>query len=291
VQAAAAPKATQGTRNGKDGRTLHWREWNPSHAPRAVVAISHGYAEHSGRYANLAQDLVAAGYAACALDHHGHGLSEGKPVSVRRFDDYVDDFAAYVEDVRQRYPAPLFVLGHSMGGLIALRYVTRDHPQINGLIISATAAIRPDDVSSLTVAVGRFLSKVAPDAPVVALPLGRISHDAAVVRAYYDDPLVHAQKMRARLGAEILDTIDRVEAALPDLVTPILILHGSDDAISPVASSHFVHDKVGSRDKTLKVYEGLWHEIFNEPERGDVINDVTGWMDQHLGLGLDTGVS
>jgi len=258
-----------------------------------VVVISHGYAEHGGRYANLAHDFVAAGYAVCALDHHGHGLSEGKPVSIRRFDDYVDDLAAYVEDVRTRYPAPVFVLGHSMGGLIALRYVTRDHPQINGLIVSATAAVRPDDVSGLVVAVGRFLSKVAPDAAVVSLPLGKISHDEAVVKAYYDDPLVHARKMRARLGAEILDTIDKVEAGLPNVDTPILILHGGDDAISAPAASRLVHGKVGSSDKTLKVYEGLWHEIFNEPEpeRSKVIKDVTDWIDQHLGLEHDAGVS
>ena len=255
------------------------------------MVISHGYAEHSGRYANLAGDFAVAGLATCALDHHGHGLSDGKPVSVRRFDDYVDDFAAYVDDLRQKYSVPLFVLGHSMGGLIALRYVTRDRPAINGLIISATASVRPSDVSSFTVAAGRILSKVAPDAPIVALPLGQISHDEAVVKAYYEDPLVHAQKMRARLGAEILDTIGRVEAALPGVVTPILILHGSDDAISPVASSRLVHGKVGSRDKTLKIYEGLWHEIFNEPERDMVIKDVTEWINQHLGSGSDTSVS
>jgi alpha-beta hydrolase superfamily lysophospholipase len=289
--AASTPQGTQGTRRGANGLELHWREWNSKQPPSAVIVVSHGYAEHSGRYENLARDFVAAGFAVCALDHHGHGLSQGKPVSVRRFDDYVDDFGAYVGDVRQRYSAPLFILGHSMGGLIALRYVTRDHPSVNGVIVSATAAIRPDDVSGFTVAVGRFLSKVAPDAPVVALPLGRISHDEAVVKAYYDDPLVHAQKMRARLGTEILDTIERVDAALPSLDTPILILHGSADGISPVASSRFVHGRVGSSDNTLKVYPDLWHEIFNEPERDAVIKDVTDWINRHLGLSLDSGVS
>jgi alpha-beta hydrolase superfamily lysophospholipase len=291
VVTAETSKETEGTRLGVSGRELHWREWNPVQAPRAVVVVSHGYAEHGGRYARLAADFADRGLATCAIDHHGHGLSEGKPVSVRRFDDYVDDFAAYVEDVRQRYGVPLFVLGHSMGGLIALRYVTRDHPAINGLIISGTAAIRPDDISGLTVAMGRLLSKVAPDAGIVTLPLGQISHDDAVVKAYNEDPLVHAQKMRARLGAEILDTIARVEVALPEMTEPVLILHGSDDAISPVESSRFVHGKAGSGDKTLKIYDGLWHEVFNEPQRGDVIKDVTDWIDNHLGLGLGAGVS
>jgi acylglycerol lipase len=282
VATAATDQELQGTRIGVRGRELHWREWLPEHPPQAVIVIAHGYAEHSGRYARLAGDFAASGFATCALDHHGHGLSEGKPVSVRRFDDYVDDFGAYVEDVRGRYAAPLFVLGHSMGGLIALRYVTRDHPDINGLIISATAAIPPDDISGLTIALGRILSKLAPDAGIVALPLGQISHDEQVVRAYNEDPLVHAQKMRARLGAEILDTIARVEAALPNMASPILVLHGGDDPISPVESSHFVHGRSGSRDKTLKIYDGLWHEVFNEPQRGDVVGDVVTWINAHL---------
>ena len=272
----------EGTRTGQAGRQLHYCEWTPSGKPKGLVVIAHGYAEHSGRYSALANDLAGHGYAVAALDHHGHGKSEGKAVSVRRFDDYVDDLRDYMNDVRPRYNVPTFLLGHSMGGLISLRYVTREQPDLAGLVVSATAASRPPDVSGATIFVGRILSRVAPDAGILALPLDKISRDPRVVKAYNDDPLVHARKMRARLGAEILDTIDLVAPALADLKLPMLIIHGGDDVISVADNSRLIYERSGTADKTLEIYDGLWHEVFNEPERDKVLADLVGWLDQHV---------
>ena len=281
----------EGNRKGQQDRWLHFREWKPRDgSPRGVVVIVHGYAEHGGRYAKLAWDLCARGYMVAALDNHGHGKSEGKPVSTRRFDDYVDDVRDFVADLCKRVDLPVCVLGHSMGALITLRYVTRDHPDIVAMILSAVAASRPDNVSKLTIGMGRFMSKVAPDFGVLALDLEKISRDKSVVRAYKNDPLVHAKKMKARLGAEILDTIDAVQAELPNVRVPVLLVHGSDDEIADSENSRLVYDRIGSVDKTVRVYPGLWHEVFNEPERDQVVRETADWLEAHVKAPLATRV-
>ncbi|MEI6620632.1 MAG: lysophospholipase [Actinomycetes bacterium] len=271
----------QGVRNTK----IFYQEWAPldHHPARGVIIIIHGYAEHGGRYDALARDLVADGFAVCALDHRGHGHSDGKRVQVEKFDDFVDDLNAYRESVRERYPAPLplFLVGHSMGGLITLRYLTRDMPEVDGVVVSGAAVAKPTDVSGLTIAIGRVLALVAPDFGVVDLPLDKISRDPAVVEAYNNDPLVFNQKIRARLGGQMLDTMDVTDKALPTLTLPILVMHGSDDVLSPADGGRMIEATVGSSDKTLKIYDGLWHEIYNEPERDVVIADLITWLNAH----------
>jgi acylglycerol lipase len=269
---------------GARGLHIHSRTWLPAGAPRGVVVIAHGYAEHGGRFAHVAQRLVAEEIAVRAPDHRGHGLSEGKRSSVVRFDDYVDDLTTVIADARMEWPSlPLILLGHSMGGLMALRLATRADAPIDGLVVSAPAAC-PGDVSRLTVAAGRVLSVVAPDAGVLRLPLGRISRDPAVVDAYNRDPLVVQRPMRARLGAEMLSTMERVDAALPGLRTPLLVMQGTADALVDPGCGPHVYERAGSPDKTLKMYEGLWHEIFNEPEREQVLGDLLAWTRAHIAV-------
>ena len=277
---------TTGQIAGVRSTSIFYQEWAPPKTQlRGGIIVVHGYAEHGGRYSALAEDLVSAGFAVGAVDHRGHGKSEGKRVQVEEFDDYVDDLAKYEKSFRQRYPAPLplFILGHSMGGLITLRYVTRDKPGFDGIVISGTAAAKPDDVSSLTVAIGNILAKVAPDVGVVSLPLEKISRDPKVVADYKADPLVFDQKVRARLGAGMLKAMEQCEQALPSVTTPILILHGGDDVLTPPSGSRMIDKRIGSDDKTLEIYDGLWHEIFNEPERDVVIADVVAWLDRQIG--------
>jgi alpha-beta hydrolase superfamily lysophospholipase len=282
INASRAHHST-GQLTGARGLELYYQEWSPAaQETQAVVLLVHGYAEHGGRYARFADDLTAAGYAVGAIDHRGHGRSQGKRVSIVRFDDYTDDLARYAKSLRSRYPEPLpmFVVGHSLGGLIALRWVTRNKPTITGIALSGTAASRPTDVSAALIAVSKILSRVAPELGVVDRPLDKISRDPQVVEDYFNDPLVHAQKIRARLGAEILAAMTTTEQALPSLTEPILILHGGDDTVTDPASSRLINAKVGSEDKTLNIYDGLWHEIFNEPERAMVIGDLTDWLDR-----------
>jgi acylglycerol lipase len=266
---------------GVRGLRIQYRTWLPTGEPRGAVVIAHGFAEHGGRYAHVAERLVAEGLAVRAPDHRGHGRSGGRRTSVRRFDDYVDDLTTVIQQVRKKWPRRVVLLGHSMGGLIALRLAVRASVRIDGLVVSAPAAC-PRDVSKLTLTVGRALSWLAPNAGVIRLPLNRISRDPAVVDAYKHDPLVFRTPIRARLGTEMLAAMHQVEVGLPDLRTPLLVMQGTADGLVDPGCGPHVYERAGSPDKTLKMYDGLWHEIFNEPERDHVLDDLAGWVRGHL---------
>ncbi len=282
TEGASGVQAEDGSFVGVRGLRIHVRTWLPDRLPTGVVVIAHGFAEHGGRYAGVADRLTAAGSAVVAPDHRGHGLSEGKRTSIVRFEDYLDDLTTVIAQVRARWPSlRVVLLGHSMGGLIALDLAVRQAVPLDGLVLSAPAAC-PREVSQFTLAVGRALSRVAPNTGVLRLPLNRISRDPAVVDEYNSDPLVFRTPIRARLGAEMLDAMDRVDAGLPGLHVPLLVMQGTSDGLVDPGCGPHVYDRAGSGDKTLKMYDGLWHEIFNEPERDQVMGDLTGWLESHL---------
>lgn len=268
-----------GSFDGARGLTIRYRSWLPPGERAAVVVIAHGFAEHGGRYAALAELLGLHGYAVEVPDHRGHGLSDGNRTRVVRFADYVDDLSRFIDSVAQRFTAaPIFLLGHSMGGLVALGYATMSPRALTGLVLSAPAAC-PGDVSRWRVTAGKLLSRIAPDVAVLRPPLQSVSRDPAVVEAYNNDPLVFRGPIRARLGAEMLVTMAQVDANLPALRVPLLVMQGTrDQLVDPRCGTH-VYDLAGSPDKTLKTYDGLWHEIFNEPERDQVVADLIAWLD------------
>ena len=282
TEGAPGAQAEDESFSGARGLRIHVRTWVPAVPPVGVVVIAHGFAEHGGRYAAVAERLVASGIAVRAPDHRGHGLSDGKRTSIVRFADYVDDLSTVIAQARERWPSlHLVLLGHSMGGLIALDLAVRQTIPLEGLVLSAPAAC-PREVSKLTLAIGRALSRVAPNTGVLRLPLNRISRDPAVVDAYNNDPLVFRTPIRARLAAEMLDAMDRIDAGLPSLRVPLLVMQGTADGLVDPGCGPHVYDRAGSPDKTLKVYDGLWHEIFNEPERDHVLGDLTSWLGTHL---------
>ena len=271
-----------GSLTGVRGLRLHHRTWLPERAPGGTVVIAHGFAEHGGRYARLAASLTAEGYAVRALDLRGHGLSDGKRTRVVRFSDYVEDLGRFIESGKPRFGGvPAFLLGHSMGGLIALAYALSQPTSVEALVVSAPAAC-PGDVSRVTMAVGRLLSRIAPDTPVLRLPLHKISRDPVTVDAYNHDALVFRGPIRARLGAEMIAAMERVDAGLPSMRMPLLVMQGTRDGLVDPGCGPHVYQLAGSPDKTLKMYDGLWHEIFNEPERDAVISDLTTWLNAHL---------
>ncbi|MFN2581229.1 MAG: lysophospholipase [Candidatus Dormibacteria bacterium] len=273
----------EGTLLGARGARIFHRSWAPEREVFGRVVVAHGFAEHGGRYAYLAGALVQAGYAVTAADHRGHGRSEGARTSIVRFADYVSDLRSVMELSARRWPrAPAFLLGHSMGGLVALAYAVEHASTLHALVVSAPAAC-PGEVSSTLIVTGKVLSRVAPRAPVLRPPLHKISRDQTVVDAYNDDPLVFRSPIRARLGAEMLATMNRVDAALPTLHLPLLVMQGTEDGLVDPECGPHVYELAGSRDKALKMYDGLWHEIFNEPERDQVIADLVAWLDAHRG--------
>lgn len=259
------------------------QSWLPETAAKAAIVIVHGLAEHAGRYASVAAGLVARGYAVHACDHVGHGASEGTRVFVERFDDFHDTLRRVRARVADEHPGlPVCLLGHSMGGLIVADHLLAHQHEVALAVLSAPAVAVGSSVTPLTITLGRVLARIAPRVGVLALDTDGLSRDRAVVQAYRDDPLVHHGKTTARLGAEMLAAIARVRAGAASLTLPLLIVQGGADRLVDPDGARFLTHQVGSDDVTLRVYDGLFHEVFNEPEGGDVLDDVLAWLDERV---------
>lgn len=264
-----------------DGR-VYWQSWEPAD-PKGVVVIAHGIAEHSGRYRHVAERLAHAGYAVAAGDHRGHGRSQGVRGNIDRMTLVLDDLDAVLTSAARRHPAlPLFLLGHSLGGLIALDYaLSRGHDHLAGLVLSAPA-VDPSVGSAAERLVAPLLSWVLPNLPITPLDVTAISRDPEVVAAYRADPLNYLGKIRARTGAEVLASVARVGKQLPAITVPTLIMQGTEDRLVRPSGAELIRDTVSSDDVTHKTYPGLFHEIFNEPEQDQVLGDVVDWLDAHV---------
>ncbi len=260
---------------------MYRQGWVPGVPARAVVVIVHGLFEHSGRYEYLAGRLVERGFTVEAYDHRGHGRSEGLRGYVRLFNDYVDDLDSFLDTVLREHPGQkVFLLGHSMGGTVAAVCASRCVAPLSGLVLSAALAMPGESVTRGSIMMARALSVITPKLGIAAIESSGVSRDENVVKAYVSDPLVYTGKIRARLGAELINTLERsLPAALPRLTMPVLIMQGTEDRLSNRAGAQMLHESVGSSDRTLKYYSGLYHEIFNEPEKEQVIADFLAWLE------------
>ena len=268
---------------GVGGLEIYWQAWRQQGPVRAVVVISHGAGEHSGRYERVAVHLAGLGYAVYALDHRGHGSSSGRRALVDRLDNAATDLDALVELARREHPAaPLFLLGHSLGGTIALRYALRHQDKLDGLILSAPVAVI-DPVPAPQRALARALSGIAPWLPALAVDPATVSRDPEEVQAYRTDPLVHHGKLPLRTVTEIAAATEAFPEQVGALTLPLLLLHGSEDQLAPARGSQMVHERVSSQDNTLKIYDGLFHEVLNElpDDRARVLADLDAWLDEH----------
>ena len=278
---AASPTHTEGTLPSGQ----YWQAWTPADpaAVVGVVVLVHGLHEHGGRYRHVAERFAAAGYASTAVDHPGHGRSPGSRGNIGSMTATVAGVDALVREAAGRHPElPVFVYGHSMGGLIALQYLTgTPDARIRGAVISAPALDTGAAANGVQKVLAPLLSRFLPDLGVLTLDAATVSRDPQVVRDYQADPLNHTGKVRARTGAEMVATGATMADRLPALTMPLLVLHGGADRLVPPAASELVPARAGSADVTRTVYPGLYHEPHNEPEKEQVLDDVVAWLDAH----------
>lgn len=264
------------------GAKLHVTHWLPEGRPKAVVLLAHGYAEHAGRYAYVAKRLTDAGYAIYAVDHWGHGASDGEGGFVPHFSAFLDGMSELLTLVEVNHgDTPRLLLGHSMGGLIATLFLIERQQAFVAAALSGPAILPAEPPSRFTVWISRFLSRFFPRLGVLSLDANGVSRDPAVVAAYQADPLVYGGKIGARLGKEFMDAMAVAQADAPKIRLPILIQHGEADRLTAPAGSRYLFEHVSSVDKRLEIYPGLFHEIYNEPERDAVLGDLIGWFDAH----------
>jgi alpha-beta hydrolase superfamily lysophospholipase len=263
--------------DGARGR-LFGRSWEGP-APRREVVLVHGYGEHSGRYEHVGRFLAERGARVHAYDHQGHGRSGGPRCHVRRFSDFLDDLERVVERARSASPGgPIYVIGHSMGGLITCAWARERRPEVAGLVVSAPALAAPGGPSPALLRLLPVVSRIAPRLSLASeLDPQGLSRDPAVVAAYLADPLVHL-RMTLSLARELFAAMGRTADGGADLALPALMLHGAEDPIcSPEASRRFAD---AAPDCRYLGYPRLRHEIFNEPERETVLGDVQAWIEQ-----------
>ena len=268
---------------GHRNLNLYYQCWLPSDEPRAILLVAHGLAEHSGRYTNIINHFVTRGYAVYGLDHRGHGKSEGLPGYVERLSYFVNDLETFSGIIRSQHPdTKIFITGHSVGGTIATAYAVHHQDELNGLILSGAFLKVGAGVSPGAIIVARILSLLLPKLGISVIDASNISRDEAVVDAYRNDPLVYSGKISARLGTELIKAIQMLPGQISALYLPVLIMHGNADRLSDPKGSKILYDQVSSEDKTLKLYDGFYHEIFNEPGRERVLTDMETWLAARL---------
>ena len=276
-------KIQTGYITGQKGLRLFYRSWLPDHEFKAIIIVVHGIAEHSGRYAVLAQYLVSHGYAVFAMDHRHHGQSEGIPGQVDNFQFFIDDLNSFFQKIaHENTDHKTFILGHSMGATISLASALNFQLQPAGFIISGAPFRANPSLPAPVIALLRPLGYFCPNLGLFKLNSSLLSKDSAVVESYDLDPLVFRGKITARLGIELLWQSRRLENELACVKAPILILHGREDTVCISSGAQILSQNVSSSEKRLIFYPGLYHEILNEPEREKVFVDIVWWLKTRL---------
>ena len=273
----------EGNFKGVRGAQIYYQAWLPAGEVKAVLIVTHGLGDHSGRYMNLVNYFVPLGYAIYSFDHLGHGKSEGAREVIERFEDFTSTLKIYYDMVMGWQPdKAIFLVGHSTGGLIACCYLLDYKEDFKGAVISAPAIKAGASISPLVIRVSKILSEIVPRMGMQALDTRAISRDPQVVAAYANDPLVFHGKTPARMAGELLKAIARVTAEVRSISHPFIVVQGSQDRLVEPSGTQMLYEQAGSKDKTIKIYEGLYHEVFNEPERDKVLSDMEAWLAAHV---------
>lgn len=262
---------------------IFYRHWRAQEPVRAVILLAHGLGEHCGRYQAFAEYFHERGISVVVPDFPGHGASPGDRMHIADFNDFLRPLDELREMIAQWYPGlPCFLIGHSMGGLIAARYLLDHQDTFAGAALSGAALQAAEPPSAFAMLLARFFSRWLPKMGMLKLDGTQISRDPQVVQDYLDDPLVCNGKATARLVVELFQNMELVERDRKKITLPILVMHGEADAMTTSEGSEVFLEAIGSQDKSLKIYQGLYHEIFNEPERLEVMADLARWLDDRI---------
>jgi acylglycerol lipase len=263
------------------GVRIFVRSWQPDSKPRAVVLICHGVNSHSGQYTWVGEQLADSGLAVYALDLRGRGRSDGERFYVEDVADYVNDVAGAVRLAKSRHPGlAVFLLGHSAGGVVSSVYTLDNQGELAGFICESFAFQVPAPGFALTAI--KALSHIAPRLPVLTLKNEDFSRDPKAVEALNNDPLIAHEVQPAITVAALVRADERLHDEFPLITLPVLIMHGTDDKATVCKGSQFFYDTAGSKDKTLKLYDGNYHDLLADTGKEEVIADIKAWLGAHL---------
>ncbi len=276
-------KHEEASYHGTGGLELYYQCWQPDVESRAIVVIVHGVAEHSGRFMNLVDPLTTGGYAVYSNDHRGHGHSPGQRVHINQWGEYREDLRAFLEEIGKLEPGkPIFLYGHSMGSIIVLDYILNYPEGLRGAIISGVALEPVALAKPYLVALAWVLSRIWPRFSMnLGMDTKALSRDPAVVKAYETDPLV-SRRATVRWGIEAFNAVAWIKAHASEISLPILLLHGDADRLNLVQGSHNLYEAMTHADKTLIIYPGGYHELHNDIDHEQVVNDIKEWLDRHF---------
>ncbi len=266
---------------GVGGLKIATRSWQPVGSPRAVMILVHGFNAHSGYMVWPGEQFSANGFATYALDLRGRGNSEGERFYVEEFSDYLGDVNRLVDAARSENPGlPIYVLGHSAGGVIATSYVFEHQDEISGLVCESFAF----DVGlpHLVQLALQGVSHLAPHLHVFSLNNADFSRDPAAVEKMNTDPLIAKESQPAETASEMLKAAERLKENMPNFNAPVLIIHGTEDKATRPAGSQYFYDNAASSDKTLKLYEGHYHDLLNDIDKDVVMVDILAWLDARV---------
>lgn len=266
---------------GADGLKLYYQSWHPRSTTKAIVIMVHGLGVHSGIFANIVEFLINHNYGVYGFDLRGHGRSPGQRGYINSWSEFREDLKALLQLVSQKEsPLPIFLLGQSLGGTIALDYALRFGEQLQGLILFSPA-LRVG-LSSLKIRIGRILSKLLPRFSLdTGIRLITSSRDTELLKALAEDPLRHT-KGTARLSTEFLQTVTWIEAHTDMLQIPLLILHGGADQIALPESSQQLFEKITFADKERRLYPESYHVLHNDLNYQEVLTDLVSWLGKHF---------
>jgi len=267
--------------NGRGGIDIRFRSWSPSGSPRAVVVINHGVNAHGGQNPWACEQFARAGFATFAIDMRGRGKSGGPRYFVNDISEYTGDLGQLIALVKSRHPGlPVYLLGHSAGGVVSCTYALDHQDQLAGLICESFAFKVP--APDFVLAIVKGLSRIAPNLPALKLKMKDFTRDPVALAALERDPLTLGEAQPAATVAALVRANERLRREFPKITLPVFIMHGTADRATMPSGSQLFYDTAGSKDKTLKFYDGHFHDLLNDLGKEQVLADMVAWIDTRL---------